>query len=99
VADVANYNAKVYPYSAYDLVQLGDNVNAAAQTETAKRWVELPDCTGATDEVALVVDHTWEAVEGALTRPNGTVATCKHRPGADESGEASEALDSVTPGF
>jgi hypothetical protein len=101
-ADTVNYNEKVYPYSAYDnttFVQIGDNINVAAQKSTGKRWVELPDCDGSADEIPLEVDHSADAVENSLPRPNGTVATCKHRPDAPMTGEADAALDSMTPGF
>jgi hypothetical protein len=93
-----NDNAKAGP--DYSVLQLEDDV--LAQTE--KRWVELPDCDGSTDEIPLTHNHEWAGVDhnqdgGSPGQPNGTVATCKTRAGVAQTGAADAALDSVTPGF
>jgi hypothetical protein len=94
-----NDNVKAGPdYRSF--MQLEDDVLAQAE----KRWVELPDCTGAPDEIALTHNHEWEGVDhnqdgGSPGQPNGTVATCKTRAGVAQTGAADAALDSVTPGL
>lgn len=63
---------------------------AGAKPITKKeKWVELRDCDGTAGEVKLLPENA-----------NATVATCKQRPGVDDSGKAqaaAAALDSMTP--